>query len=690
MVSAAVSQFLARVSLPLLQIILGAAVSFLITVNTDSVFSDTEFFMLFFIAPLLYYEAKELSYRQLWEIRASLIILAAVLVAVTVFVLGLLLKLTEPNISFAAACALGAALGPTDAVAVTALSKDISLTKRQNLILGGEAMINDASGVVAFKFAIGAALTGTFSLSGAAVAFAAEFFGGIALGAFLMTVFKACMRHLRALGLQNPSLYVLFEICIPFIVYSAAQYFSVSGILAVIAARLVPRSRMRGLNPQSSRYLIIGHATWQMIVFTLNGVLFVLFGIQLAGILRHWDVAGTPLRIVGLILLLTCGMYAVRYLFVLGLELFRFLRTAKTAPKRKNAPALRLKVPLRSALVLTLAGSKGAMTLVIVLTIPFFLSSGELFAYRSLLILVASGVIVISLLLANFLVPVIVPKAEKTPQDARFNRVRIEILQSVMDNLEKDRGRNPDAPTELALQAYRERQKLLRGRHIPNSMLRALQLRILEKQIDYVRSELREKRIEGKIGGYYISALYHMAGVLKSRRVRKTLGVLPESIQKIPAVWRVRTFFIRLRIGIPGAGEREALHKLHLRAEGRAIEFLNEIIGQSGDAMGRKAAALMMREIRARLAVTDFTGEVHLPGTPAHPRGFSFSHMGRKGHDGYGRQKHLSALLREKEAEALADELEQIAIARERGKLTAAQARELREEVYLLQLGLGG
>ena len=108
--------------------------------------------------------------------------LAIGLVIVTVLVVGFVLNWIEPSIPLAAAFALGAALGPTDAVAVTALGKDIRLTGRQKSLLSGEALINDASGVVSFQFAIAAAVTGAFSLVDAAQSFAISFFGGIAIG----------------------------------------------------------------------------------------------------------------------------------------------------------------------------------------------------------------------------------------------------------------------------------------------------------------------------------------------------------------------------------------------------------------------------------------------------------------------------------------------------------------------------
>ena len=181
LVSAVLDQMMPRVSLPLVQIAIGAIVILLVGTPVD-VAIDPELFLVLFIAPLLFDESRHASKRGLWDNKGSIVSLAIGLVIVTVLVVGFVLNWIEPSIPLAAAFALGAALGPTDAVAVTALGKDIRLTGRQKSLLSGEALINDASGVVSFQFAIAAAVTGAFSLVDAAQSFAISFFGGIAIG----------------------------------------------------------------------------------------------------------------------------------------------------------------------------------------------------------------------------------------------------------------------------------------------------------------------------------------------------------------------------------------------------------------------------------------------------------------------------------------------------------------------------
>lgn len=165
LVSSVLDQFLRGVSLPLVQMAVGVAIYFFVELPID-VTINSELFLVMFIAPLLFDESRNISNRILWENRNTVLSLAIGLVVVSVLVVGFVLHWLVPSISLAAAFALGAALGPTDAVAVASLGKTIKLGTRQKASLLGEALLNDASGIVSFQFAIAAAVTGYFSIAG--------------------------------------------------------------------------------------------------------------------------------------------------------------------------------------------------------------------------------------------------------------------------------------------------------------------------------------------------------------------------------------------------------------------------------------------------------------------------------------------------------------------------------------------
>ena len=281
LVSSIFDQVFSRLAMPLVQIALGAVVGFLIAEDPSAVISDPELFLLIFIAPLLFDELRHADKGALWKNKGHIISLAIGLVFITALVVGFVLNLIVPSIPLAAAFALGAALGPTDAAAVAAMGKDVKLTDRQKSLLSGEALFNDASGVVAFEFAIAAAVTGTFSLFNATATFLFDFVGGVVVGLVLAAIVMFVLGRVRALGLETPTVFLLFEVVMPFFAYLTAEHFAVSGILAVVAAALFMKFYPSSLTIESSRYAVASENVWELIVFVINGIVFVPLGMKL-------------------------------------------------------------------------------------------------------------------------------------------------------------------------------------------------------------------------------------------------------------------------------------------------------------------------------------------------------------------------------------------------------------------------
>ena len=238
LISAVLDQFVPKVSSPLIQVALGIII-FLISNGTIDTAIDNELFMVLFVAPLLYNEARHASKATLLQNRSSILSLAIGLVVVITLIVGFSLNLIEPSIPLAAAFALGAALGPTDAVSVTSLPDDVRLGPRREGILKGESLLNDATGIVAFQFSLAAVATGTFSAVDAGTTFLKLFIGGVVLGLVLGFVSMWVLKWVRNVGVDNTTFHVLFDLSFPFIVYFAAEAFHFSGIIAVVAAGIV-------------------------------------------------------------------------------------------------------------------------------------------------------------------------------------------------------------------------------------------------------------------------------------------------------------------------------------------------------------------------------------------------------------------------------------------------------------------
>ena len=313
-----------NVSIPVIQVIIGLLVA-LILPSVQEIHLESELFMLLFIAPLLFNETRETNIRALILNLNSILSLAIALVVVSVLSVGYALHLMVPSIPLAAAFALASALGPTDAATVTALKSNIHLTHRQQTLLSGESLINDASGVVAFQFSVAAAVTGTFSLVDAAGSFTVLFVGGVAMGIVTGFAFSAINAMLGRLGYEDTVANVLYEVLTPFLVYLLAETFHVSGVLAVVAAGLVIALPRRQSNKTLlARQKLVSDSTWKVISFLINGTIFVFLGIQLPlAVLPGTNGGLNILQILGIVVAITLFMHGVRFAWLYVLEIHK-------------------------------------------------------------------------------------------------------------------------------------------------------------------------------------------------------------------------------------------------------------------------------------------------------------------------------------------------------------------------------
>ena len=459
--SSIIDQVVPRVSSPLIQIGLGLLIA-LFASSQIRVTLDPELFLVLFIAPLLYEEAKSADKAALWHHKRPVLSLAIGLVVATTLAIGFAVHAVIPSIGLAAAFALGAALGPTDAVAVTSLSKQVNIPDRQGSILKGELLLNDASGIVSFQFAIAAAVTGSFSLLNATGNFFVEFLGGIAVGALLAYIGKFLVNKARSLGVENTTFHVLFEILIPLLVYSIADAVHVSGIIAVVVAGLINVISPHAIGPSISRMNIVSSSVWRVLTFALNGFVFVLLGTQLPQAMVHtWDdVTFSNFTLIGYVVALTLLLYVVRFAWVCASD---WLYTRRRGKKHSE----KFKLDLRKSLITTLAGAKGTITLSILFTIPYFMD-GARFPQRDLIIFLGCGVIVCTLLVATFIVPLIAPKKVSESEEAAREReaeLKIDILRSVVEELTARQTPDTRRATRNVVSSYNDRIERIKEQH---------------------------------------------------------------------------------------------------------------------------------------------------------------------------------------------------------------------------------
>ena len=439
-----------NVSIPVIQVVIGLLVA-LVLPSVQEVHLESELFMLLFIAPLLFNETRETNIRALLLNLNSILSLAIALVVISVLSVGYALHLMVPSIPLAAAFALASALGPTDAATVTALKSNIHLTHRQQTLLSGESLINDASGVVAFQFSVAAAVTGAFSLVDAAGSFTVLFVGGVAMGIVTGFAFSAINAMLGRLGYEDTVANVLYEVLTPFLVYLLAETFHVSGVLAVVAAGLViALPRRQSNNALFARQKLVSDSTWKVISFLINGTIFVFLGMQLplavlpgtnGGCTGKDDVDGEN-DLAGSSSDAGSSSNGEKPDQPLA-ELVSEQTSKQIAEQPKPTCAIKpISITsaevIKNVLVTTIAGAKGAVTLSIILTLPLTTQSGAAFPQRDLLITIAAGVILATLVLADNLLPVL-SKSPEADSDLpeRLHKGEIAVLEATLAELRR-------------------------------------------------------------------------------------------------------------------------------------------------------------------------------------------------------------------------------------------------------------
>lgn len=498
LISSFLSRFIPKISTPLVQILLGV----LITQFPffPQVHLDPELFMVLFIAPLLYHEAHSIDKSSLLKNLGISLSLAIGLATATMLVVGYALNAVWATIPLAAAFALGAALGPTDAVAVSSLGKEASLSIRQRAILKGESLFNDATGVIGFQFSILAAVTGSFSAPQAIGTFAFSFIGGVLLGLVSGMVLNWLFETSRELGWETTTTRILMEIFFPFLLYLVAEDIAhISGILAVVTAGLLIRFDRSGIGPNVSRTNIVSSSVWTVLSFSLNGAVFVLLGMLLPEAMQtSWsDHTVNNWALIGIIALVSAVVVLIRFIWVSGM-----LAIAKDAVTRQRRPMTAER--WRSAAVMTFGGPKGTITLSLVLTIPYVLASGKPFPMRDELIFVAAGVIIVTLVMANFALPLLAPVSTHSIPTRHFETV-IDVLRRTVEELSSRVTAENRRAVQIVLSSYNQRIARLKariGQRDPKEFER-LQIEALTWEQDFIEQRLAglDERSDAKRSG---------------------------------------------------------------------------------------------------------------------------------------------------------------------------------------------
>ena len=373
---------------PILLVLGGLVLSF--APGLTHVELDPEIVFLVFLPPLLFSAGALSSVR---DLRANLRPIALLAVGLVLFTLAGVAAVAQaliPGLGWAAACVLGAIVSPPDAVAATAVAQRLGLPRRVVTILEGESLLNDATALVAYRLAVAAVVTGTFSAGEAIPRFFYPAIGGTVIG--LAIAWLAIEIRAR---LHDPPVEVTVSLLTPYAAYLSAEALGLSGVLAAVAAGLYTSWHGPVRIAPNTRLLI--RATWGVLLFILNGLVFILIGLQLRGVLDRLD--GQPLAdLLVQAVVISLAVIVLRFIWVFPatyLPRYFFRRI------RERDPYL----PWRAVVIVAWAGMRGVVSLAAALALPLVTASGDPFPERDRIVFLTFGVILATLVVQGLSLP---------------------------------------------------------------------------------------------------------------------------------------------------------------------------------------------------------------------------------------------------------------------------------------------
>ncbi len=520
--------------LPLVQIAAGALLAWP-TLGLHVVL-DPELFLFLFLPPLLFADGWRIPKRELWRIRGPVVALAVGLVLFTVVGAGYFIHWLLPSIPLPVAFALAAVLSPTDAVAVSAITQDRLPTPLMHM-LQGEALMNDASGLVTFKFALAAAITGVFSLTDASFSFVLVALGGLAVGVALSWLIGRLRAWMIARGWDDPATHVVFMLLLPFAAYVLAERLGVSGILSAVAAGMM--QSWLDLLPRQTSTRLLNRSVWSLLEFAFNGLIFLLLGLQLPDIIKAvvsheptvWPtLAWRCLEVVAIFV----ALILLRFIWVQSIW-----RSIGVVRHWRGKPALVLMPTARSCWLLTLGGVRGAVTLAGVMSIPLLMGAGKAFPERDLLIFIAAGVILLSLISACIALPLLLRGVTKSPDERLHQEVQEawrRTAEAAIHALEAEEVIDSNAPQDAAqatLATELKARLMAEYRDELDSYNDSAEAKALAEQMDLLERRLRLRALRAQRLELYELHRKHLVG---DEVVRQVLGELDMSEANLGSV----------------------------------------------------------------------------------------------------------------------------------------------------------
>ena len=441
-----------RIAYPIFLVLAGLAIGSI--PGMPAIKMDAELIFLIFLPPLLYEAAWYTSWKEFKKWKNSIAMLAFGLVFLTSFVVAYAAKAYIPGFTLALGFLLGGIISPPDAVAATTVLKGLKVPRRTLTILEGESLVNDASSLIVFRFALAAVLTGAFSMQQATGQFFLVAGMGVVVGLAGAHLMYAIHRFLPT----GPAIDTSLTLMTPYILFLTAEHFHYSGIMAVVSGGLFMSFRAHEVFTTGSTRMNMT-AVWQTLIFVINALVFILIGLEIPEIVHGLGNVSVFEGIrYGLFISLT--IIVLRIVWAYALSRVPWLISSKM----KDVPKPGLKNPL----IIGWAGMRGVVSLATALSMPIFLNDGTAFPNRDLIIFITFIVIFVTLVFQGLTLPLIIkwlnigeldpvlPQREQhTGISLRLNTVALQRLNS----------RYTSASSNSLVRSYAERLRKEISRH---------------------------------------------------------------------------------------------------------------------------------------------------------------------------------------------------------------------------------
>lgn len=378
--------------------------------------------LLIVLPPILFYAAFSIPYKEFQNNIVEILGLALGLTALTTLVIGVLFKWLFPDLPWALAFAFGAIVSPPDAVAATAILKRFNVKARLSAILEGESLVNDAMGLILYKFAVVALLSGVFSLHEFSLELLKVVAGGLVVGIL-------CGYIIHKLGslIFDSVIAVVFSFMIPYITYMIADKLGFSGVLAVVVCGLIG-SRML-LTSFSSVTRILGWASWDIVIILLNCFVFILIGTQMSAITKNFSSAEI-IRYVGYGAFLTVAMLLLRFAWL-------FLRESLSLLTGCRRIIDKTRTPFKDTILMSWCSMRGIVSLTAALALPYTFENGSTLAGRDTVIFLTFIIIFLTLVIPGLSLEWLLKKFQikKVPDQTDSKAVRGELIRVAMKEI---------------------------------------------------------------------------------------------------------------------------------------------------------------------------------------------------------------------------------------------------------------